>query len=240
MAVATAAEVLAKHAYAMLSHQEAATALGIELVSKEWTPRITVPRNRSRVSEPGWVVCRRDVPQRVLKDGTRVTQPAHTVLDLAAVLPLHEAVAAGDSALRKKLVLPRQMRELSAGLWGRGRTEAQAVVALLEPKSGSVLESLLRVLLVTSGIPTPVSQALILDGRDEIERVDLCWRPQRLIVEADGYAFHSDRAAYRRDRERMNHLERLGWRVLRFTREDVVGRPQHVVELVRRCLDLAA
>lgn len=59
-------------------------------------------------------------------------------------------------------------------------------------------------------------------------------------MEADGYAYHSDRAAYRRDRERLNQLERLGWRVLRFTWEDVRGRPDHVVALVRECLAAAA
>ncbi len=64
-------------------------------------------------------------------------------------------------------------------------------------------------------------------------QVDLCWPAACLIVEADGFAFHSDRAAYRRDRERLNQLERLGWRVLRVTWEDVVHRPEHVVALVR-------
>ncbi|MDP9496716.1 MAG: DUF559 domain-containing protein [Actinomycetota bacterium] len=66
-------------------------------------------------------------------------------------------------------------------------------------------------------------------------QVDLCWPAACLIVEADGFAFHSDRAAYRRDRERLNQLERLGWRVLRVTWEDVVHRPEHVVALVREC-----
>jgi very-short-patch-repair endonuclease len=59
-------------------------------------------------------------------------------------------------------------------------------------------------------------------------------------VEADGFAFHADRLAYRRDRERQNQLERLGWRVLRFTWEDVRGRPEHVVALIRDCLRIAA
>lgn len=237
MDLATPTEVLKRHPTAVLSHEEATVAVGIDLVPKTWVPTITVPRNHGFVTEPGWRVSRRDVPTRTLEDGRRVTQSARIVLDLAATLSLEHAVASGDCALRKKLVLVSQLKELSGKLRGRGAPEARAVVALLEPKSGSVLESLLRVLLVTSGIPTPVCQALILDGRDEVARVDLCWRAHQLIVEADGYAFHSDRLAYRRDRERMNHLERLGWRVLRFTWEDVVGRPQHVVELVRHCLE---
>jgi very-short-patch-repair endonuclease len=70
--------------------------------------------------------------------------------------------------------------------------------------------------------------------------VDFCWPEHRLVVEADGFAFHADRGSYRRDRERQNDLERLGWRVLRFTWEDVQGRPEYVVALVRGCLETAA
>jgi very-short-patch-repair endonuclease len=65
-----------------------------------------------------------------------------------------------------------------------------------------------------------------------VARVDFAWPAARLIVEADGFAYHSDRESYRRDRERLNHLERLGWRVLRFTWEDVVSRPEYVTNLV--------
>ena len=70
--------------------------------------------------------------------------------------------------------------------------------------------------------------------------MDFCWVAERLVVEADGFAFHSDRAAYRKDRERMNALERLGWRVLRFTWEDVVRRPEYVVAAVGAVLARAA
>ena len=69
---------------------------------------------------------------------------------------------------------------------------------------------------------------------------DFACADARLVVEADGFAFHSDRAAYRKDRERLNALERLGWRVLRFTWEDVRGRPAYVVGLVHGCLADAA
>jgi very-short-patch-repair endonuclease len=36
----------------------------------------------------------------------------------------------------------------------------------------------------------------------------------------------------------MNQLALLGWRVLRFTWEDVVNRPEHVVGTIRGCLAL--
>ena len=39
-----------------------------------------------------------------------------------------------------------------------------------------------------------------------VARVDFCWPAATLIVEADGFAQHSDRSAYRRDRQRLTAL----------------------------------
>lgn len=235
----TPAQVLAAVPDAVLSHEEAARQWGIELLSDEGVRRITVPRNFSHVVVAGWRVRRCDIGDPVvLPDGTRVTPAALTVLDLARVLPFQDAVVAGDSALRKKLVTAAVIANLAGAVNGRGRREILAVARAMDPQSGSVLESLFRVLVLTAGLPMPRTQVSIADGRDVAARVDFCWELQRLIVEVDGFAFHSDRASYRRDRQKMNALERLGWRVLRFTYEDVVHRPAHVVNLVRHCLSL--
>ncbi|MGZ6825738.1 MAG: endonuclease domain-containing protein [Mycobacteriales bacterium] len=241
MGVPSAAEVLVACPAAVLSHEEAARRLGIELAADAGVRRVTVPRSFSHVRLPGWVVHRRDVPDpRLLADGMRVTSPARTVLDLATALPLPDAVVSGDSALRAGLVTAAELDRQARAAWGRGRREGVRVTGLLDPACGSVLESLLRVLLHEAGLPAPQTQLLVVDGREEVARVDFAWPGQRLVVEADGYAFHSDRAAFRQDRRRMNELERLGWRVLRFSWEDVVGRPAYVVGLVRHCLAAAA
>ena len=42
-------------------------------------------------------------------------------------------------------------------------------------------------------------------------------RPQRLVLEIDGWEFHGSRAAFEQDRARQNDLVLAGWRVLRFT-----------------------
>jgi len=234
--VIDAAEALRRLAPAWLSHESAARALGLELLH-DGTERITVARNRSRLVLPGWQVVRSDIPPdaRDARDGLACTTAARTLLDLARVLPLNEAVVAADSALRLGLV---QLGDLSAmgTRCGRGAARIRRVLQQVDPKSGSVLESLLRVLLAQAGIPAPVSQYRVLDHGAEVARVDFCWPAARLVVEADGYAFHSSRDDYRRDRRRMNELERLGWRVLRFSWEDVTQRPDHVVGLVRACL----
>lgn len=231
-----AAAVLVAVPGAVLSHEEAARHLGIELAADSGARTITVPRDRSRVWVPGWRVVRRPVPEPlVLPNGLRVTPPWRTLADLAVLLPLDHAVAAADSALRKRLVAGADLVPLGRAR-GPGASACRRVHALLDPAAGSVLESLLRVLLHEAGLPSPRTQLLVVDGRHEVARVDFAWPQHRLVVEADGYAYHRDRAQYRHDRRRMNELERLGWRVLRFSWEDVVGRPGYVVGLVRHCL----
>ena len=239
----TAPEALVRVPAAVLSHESAAVVLGIELVEEPATQRLTVPRSCSGVRLDGWSVRRAPLPAPDVlhrDDGLRLTSPARTVADLCAVLPLAQAVAAADSALRKTLLTGAALdRRLRAGR-GPGCPERRSVAGLVDQRAGSVLESLLRILLHEHGILAPSTQhPITADGR-VVQRVDFCWPVQRLVVEADGFAFHSDRDAYRRDRRRMNQLESLGWRVLRFSWEDVVDRPSYVVALVGEGLRQAA
>jgi very-short-patch-repair endonuclease len=223
-------------------HETAAQLWGIELVG---TPlhRVTVPLSRSRLAVPGWQVRRMDLPDDdvVVVDEVRRTVPLRTVLDLAMVLPHEEAVAAADSALRQGLVDSGDLVTALSGRLGRGARRPRAVAQALDPLAGSVLESLLRVLLRQAGLPAPQTQHVVSE-RDGtfVARVDMAWPGSRLVVEADGFAFHSDRESYRSDRHRVNALERLGWRVLRFSWEDVRYAPEDVVRTVRSCLAAAA
>lgn len=66
--------------------------------------------------------------------------------------------------------------------------------------------------------------------------VDCLWREQGLVVELDGLRFHSLLAQRRRDRARQNDLVMAGYRVLRYTWQDVVKQPQRVVAEIRRAL----
>ena len=235
---AAALERAGRHAH--LSHESAARALGLELL-EPGSERLTVPRNRSRLVLPGWAVVRADVPPAALVEvsGVPVTAPARTVTDLARVLPLAAAVVTADSALRREALTPADLAAALGDTLGRGAGQLRRVGALVDPLSGSVLETLTRLVLVEAGLH-PVTQHVVRDGSLFIARVDFAWPAARLAVEADGFAYHSDREAYRRDRERLNQLERLGWRVLRFTWEDVMSRPEHVIALVRDCLRAAA
>lgn len=235
----SAAEVVQRCPTAVFSHEESVRRHGLELVGDSGRRRVTVPRNASHVVLDGWQVLRRDLRDDewdLYEDGSRATTVARCVAELAGELPLDEAVALADSALRQKLIAVSVLVAVLTAKRGPHPAARRAVAALLDKRSGSVLESLFRVLVVLAGLPAPVAQHLI----EGVGRVDFAWLQQRVVVELDGFAFHSDRASYRNDRARMNELERQGWRVLRFTWEDVRGRPEHVIEVLREVLALAA
>ena len=229
----------------VLSHETAARELGLELVTPRAGETLTVPRSHGHVRLPGWRVRRVDLAgEDVLErdDGVRLTSVTRTVADLSRRLPVGEAVACADSALRARAVTVPELVAALQRQEGPGSARCRRVAALLDPASGSVLESLLRVLLRSelAGEP-PLTQHPVLDRSGRLAaRVDFCWPRSRLVVEADGFAFHSDRQAYRSDRARLNALASLGWLVLRFTWEDVVHRPGYVVALVTECLRFAA
>ena len=62
---------------------------------------------------------------------------------------------------------------------------------------------------------------------------DFAARSERLIVEVDG-GQHNGRAAY--DDARTRHLEKQGWRVIRFWNNDVLGNLEGVVATIERAL----
>ncbi len=55
--------------------------------------------------------------------------------------------------------------------------------------------------------------------------MDLADETLELVLEADSFEFHGERAALSRDCERYDELVSRGWLVLRFTWEQVMLRP---------------
>lgn len=222
----------------------AAVLHGLDMQVEPTALELDVPRGRARAVRTGWDVrsTRRAsaclwTPLPGLAP-VLVTPVVPTVLDCAAELPVAQAVAIADSALRRGRCTLRQLR---AGLQARpglgARAQLHAVLRWVDTSSGSVLESLLRVLLSAAGLVPPCTQLVLRDpctGR--VQRVDFAWPEQRLVVEADGRRWHDPQDQRDADRGRDNTCARLGWLVLRFTWADVVHRPGQVVDTVRVAL----
>ena len=51
-----------------------------------------------------------------------------------------------------------------------------------------------------------------------------------LALECDGFEWHGDRLAWKRDRRRVAFLEARGWRLIHVTWEDVTHHPVETIQ----------
>jgi very-short-patch-repair endonuclease len=227
---------------AVISHQSAAIVHGLPVLARPIRPIVTVTLNDS-TGRRGEIHSRR----AALSDedlaawyGSTVTSAARTVIDLARHRR-EEGLVAADAALRRRLCTREELLRAAAGSIGwPGARSARWVVANANPLSESPLESLIRACLLDHGIPLPELQVWIEDGRGWRCRVDALWREQRVILEADGkvkYASSTARGdALWAEKCRQERLERLGFRVVRVSWDEVTRHPTQLVERVRRAL----
>lgn len=228
---------------AVADRRTAALLWRLDLLVEPSTVECRVPRSQTRVDMKGVSVrCSRATAQveRAVA-GTAavdVTPADETVLDCALSRPLLEAVVIADSALRVGCVTVEELVAAVARRQGPGTRRLRRVLELMDPQSGSVLESMLRFLLLTNGL-APQSQYTVRRGTQVIGRFDFCFEAERLIVECDGRRWHDPDDVRRKDRHRDNGLQRLGWRILRFDWDEVRSSPAYVLAAVRDCLSLA-
>ena len=95
----------------------------------------------------------------------------------------------------------------------------------------SILEGEFKLLCGEGRLPAPFTNYRI--GPYE---VDVVWLKEKLAIELDGRKFHSDAEALVADSEKARYLKSLGFRVLRFTWNDVIERPHWVLNQLRRAL----
>jgi very-short-patch-repair endonuclease len=167
---------------------------------------------------------RRDVREL---DGIPITTPARTIVDLAAVALPRELEQALAEAQARRLVGRSELLSLLA-LVGR-RPGAPALRSLLEADNRPALtrseaEERLLALIRAAQLPAPE-----LNVRIGSHEVDFLWREQALIVEVDGFRFHSSLAAFERDRVRDSELVAGGFRVIRVTWRQIVDQTEAVI-----------
>jgi very-short-patch-repair endonuclease len=219
---------------AVLSHFSAAAHWGFVGWDERY-PEVTVPGTSARI-HAGLRVHR--TAELASLDFTRhngipVTSPARTLLDLASTLderPLRRAVRQAQALQRVNL---RQIIEVLGRLGPRrGTGQLARIVATGPAPTRSELEDVVLELILRGGLAHPrVNVPLVLDGRCVVP--DFRWPQQRLVVEADGAAWHDHRLAREDDRERQALLEAHGERVLRVTWDEAIARPRET--LARLC-----
>jgi very-short-patch-repair endonuclease len=165
--------------------------------------------------------------------GIPVTTLARTVLDLAGTLG------------------PRDLEQVLAHAVSRGlaRRDLEGVVARHSGRRGiATLRSLLgdwQRLAVTRS--RAEAECLALVRRAQLPRpetnvrlagfeVDFLWRGAKLVVEVDGFAYHSSRSSFERDRHRDATLLARGYRVLRVTWRQITNEPEAVIARLAQVL----
>jgi very-short-patch-repair endonuclease len=156
-----------------------------------------------------------------------VTGPARTLLDLATdarPLLLERAV---EDARRRRLVTNHSLEAILER--ARGHRGSRALRSVLERDRGPALtrsaaEERLVELIRAAGLPPPEHNIRI--GPYEL---DVVWREARLVVEIDGFAYHSSRQAFERDRRRDATLAAAGWTVIRVTWRQLMEEPEAVI-----------
>ena len=169
-----------------------------------------------------------------------VTSARRTLLDLCGKKhPRRERAL--DQALREESVSLPDIWRLYEQEWTRGRRGIAILRELLaqrtpgEAPTESELEDMLAKIIREAGLPAPVRQYEVALPSGT-KYIDFAYPELRLAIETDGYAWHGDREAFDRDRERDVELQTLGWRVLRFTYTTLRWQPERVVETIREFL----
>jgi very-short-patch-repair endonuclease len=180
---------------------------------------VTVPGRRRTVTARGVRVHRVALAEAAVtaRFGMPITTRTETVLDCLGFLRLAEASRLADRALQQGWI---SQGDLAArltnqrGRWGNG----QLARLLRQSDPGAAAESerrLLRLLRQAGIVGWQINHPIVVGSATYYG--DLVLLDHRLVLEVDGWAYHSDVDRFRHDRRRQNALVASGWTVLRFT-----------------------
>jgi hypothetical protein len=233
------AAVLACGPKAVLSHRSSAAQHGL-LMDGRQIDDVTIPGRKSRPRRNIRVHSSTTLtaPDTTTVDAIPCTSIARTLVDLGDHEPrrvveraLDQAETHGvfDLAAIEDVLRRVGPRRASGVLW-------RLLAGLGEPTlTDRELEELFLALIRQAGLPEPAVNAWI-TGDGWAYKADFLWRAERLVVETDSRAFHSDRRAFEHDRLRDQRLTLAGFTVVRFTWRQLVQEPERVRGVVRDLL----
>jgi very-short-patch-repair endonuclease len=221
------AAVLACGGTAVLSHRSAAALWGM---APPWQGDVDVTVVGAQPRRPGVRVHRarrRDPEDVARRDGVRLTAPGRTLLDVATVLDRRNLARALEEAQVQRLVTRTGLETLLDRSRGHhGAVFLGAALGRCHEPALTRSEAEARMLALTRAAQLPQPKTNV---RVHGHEVDLLWPAERLIVEIDGFAFHSTREAFERDRRRDATLQAHGYRVMRVTWRQIADEPEAVI-----------
>ena len=224
------AAVMACGPGAVLSHRDAARLWEIRQSIASMID-VTVPSQNGRIRRRGIRVHRSGRLTReevTTRSGIPVTTVARTLLDLADVLDgqaLQRAVTEAEYTNRFDLTSLNAVVEGNPGRRGRKLLEA---VDGRRHRTRSPLEDRFLRLVERYRVEEPQSGVWI-----EGYEVDFIWTRAGLVVELDGVAAHTTRAALSADRLRDRRLWRAGLRTMRLTADALDAEGEVLADLAQ-------
>lgn len=222
---------------AVASHRSAAFLWG--LIPERDIIDVVVSRAHRPRPRPGVVIHRATTLGEFeisSRNGVRCTNPLRTLADLGAVEPAVVQAALTHAAV-SRLVIPSAAAAALDRLSVRGRPGLGPLRAAIDDwptmvnEPDSELEVIIGRLLRDANLRGFEFHPFI-----EGFEVDFAHRTRRVVLEGDGFEFHSSRAAFENDRLRDATLASTGWLVVRVTWWHVAEHPGEVVDRLRGTL----
>lgn len=222
---------------AALSHRTAAALWGmlppinpdapvdVTLLQGRWGRRPGIRFHRTRQLDP---------PDVRTLDRLPVTSPARTLIDIATGLSDRELERALDEGFVRRIVRTGEIEQTIAR--NRTRPGARRLQTLLGRRGSTTItrseaEERFLALIRAAEVARPRINVR-LDGYE----VDFLWRERRLVVEVDGYTYHSSRSAFERDRRKDAVLRAAGFDVIRVTWRQMEDEPLAVIARLAQAL----
>ncbi len=177
-----------------------------------------------------------------------VVDPVAAVFSCAGELTVAQAVVLLDALLtdadnypglhKGRPVFSTVDLESRVRLWVRFPGRRTILAALPRARTGveSPKETETRLLLVDAGLPEPIVQHDVHDGRRLIARIDLAYPQWKIAIEYEGDGHRTDAAQWRRDIQRQRDLEDRGWLVIRITQLDLTDGAGALLDRIRRAI----
>jgi very-short-patch-repair endonuclease len=177
------------------------------------------------------------VEDQIYINGLRMQRLEQAVFDTLLVVPPSVANSIIAWLIARQQLTPKRFDQALAA---RQRRHGVGQLALLQPmvhsSAASAAELLAHQLLRQAGLRGWRPNQPIRLGSGRLVSVDILFKEARLVVEIDGRTFHSRNAAFNADRQRDAELQLAGYRVLRFTWDDLTGEPTKVVTMLQTAL----
>lgn len=227
---------------AVVSHESAAEAHSIRYVRRGLA--VVTVHSQTTHSFAGVTVHRchdLDSSHVVKLAGQPVTTRARTIVDLAALLRLGHLSAILDDQLATKQISMEEIERTAAGVWRRGKPGSTSLRALIAERTGTPNANASRLelagleVLRSAHLPDPLMEYAI--PWEQQRRFDAAYPDAKLAIEWDSRRWHTQVEAFERDRHRDRLVALHGWRLVRFTWDDLASRPAEVAETVRLLLE---